>query len=123
MANIYVAVVDDDESFRRSLARLLRAARYQPVTYASAEDFLADSKHPNFDCILLDIALTGISGLELARRLAAVGSVVPIVYITAHDDARTRQDAAAAGCVAFVSKIEPRDVLLTVVADALKPRH
>lgn len=123
MANVYVAVVDDDESFRRSLARLLRAARYQPVTYGSAEDFLADTKHPNFDCILLDIALTGISGLELARRLLAVGSVVPIVYISAHDDARTRQEAAAVGCVAFVSKIEPRDVLLTAVADAVKTRH
>lgn len=123
MANIYVAVIDDDESFRRSLARLLRAARYQPVTYASAEDYLADSKHPNFDCILLDIALTGISGLELGRRLAAVGSTMPVVYVTAHDDARTRQDAAATGCVGFVSKIEPRDVLLKAVADAVKSPH
>jgi FixJ family two-component response regulator len=123
VANIYVAVIDDDESFRRSLVRLLRAAHYQPLTYPSAEEFLADTKHPRFDCMLLDIALGGISGLELGRRLAAGGSTVPIVYITAHDDAKTRAEAQAVGCTAFVSKIEPRDVLLDAVARAVKSAH
>lgn len=119
-ANIYVAVIDDDESFARSLARLLRAARYQPVTYDSAETFLADTKHPRFDCLLLDIALQGISGLELARRLGAVGSTTPIIFVSAHDDSRTRAEADATGCAAFVSKIEPGDVLLKVIADTLR---
>jgi FixJ family two-component response regulator len=117
--NIYLAVIDDDESFSRSLARLLRAARYQPVTYGSAEAFLADTKHPRFDCLLLDIALSGISGLELARRLAAVGSTTPIIYVSAHDDPKTREEARSTGCVAFVSKIEPTDALLKSIADAL----
>jgi FixJ family two-component response regulator len=117
--NIYVAVIDDDESYCRSLARLLRAAHYQPVTYGSAEAFLADTKHPRFDCLLLDIALGGISGLELARRLAAVGYKTPIIYVTAHDDPRTREEACSAGGVGFVSKIEPQNVLLKSIADAL----
>ncbi len=121
--NIYVAVIDDDDSFRQSLARLLRAARYQPVTYGSAEDFLADTAHPKFDCLLLDIALGGVSGLELGRRLSQVGSTVPIVFVSAHDDPKTRDEARVVGCAAFVSKIEPRDVLLQAVADAVRSRH
>jgi len=123
VAKIYVAVIDDDESFRQSLARLLRAAHYQPVTYASAEDFLGDGKHPRFDCMLLDIALGGISGPELARRLAAVGSTTPIVYVTAHDDPAKRAEAEATGCAAFVSKIEPHGVILKTIAEILGPKQ
>jgi len=120
--NIYIAVVDDDESFCRSLGRLLRAADYQPVTYLSAEAFLADTKHPRFDCLLLDVSLGGISGLELGRRLGAVGSTTPVIYITAHDDPATRIAANAAGCVAFISKVEPSDVLLKAIVSAVHPR-
>lgn len=116
---IYIAVIDDDESYCRSLARLLRASHYQPVTYDSAEAFLADTKHPRFDCLLLDVALGGMSGLELGRRLAGVGSRTPIVYISAHDDAKTRTDAKAAGCTAFVSKVESSQVLMQVIVDTL----
>ena len=66
----YVAVVDDDESVCRSFARLLRAAGIQPVTYSSAEAFLADSKRPQFDCMVFDVQLGGMSGIELARAIA-----------------------------------------------------
>jgi CheY-like chemotaxis protein len=66
---ISVAVVDDDENLCRSLGRLLRAAGIQPSTYASAEAFLGDTKHPQFDCLVLDIQLGGMSGIELAQRL------------------------------------------------------
>ncbi|MGH7306591.1 MAG: response regulator transcription factor [Candidatus Rokuibacteriota bacterium] len=118
--NVYIAVVDDDESFSRSLSRLLRAAHYQTVMYASAEAFLADAKRPRFDCLLLDVALGGISGIELGRRLAAVGWKTPIIYITAHDDAKTREEARATGCFALVGKVEPSEVLLGAVADALR---
>jgi FixJ family two-component response regulator len=117
--NVYIAVIDDDEAFSRSLARLLRAAEYQPITYPSAEVFLADRNHPRFDCLLLDIALGGISGLELGHRLAAGGFRTPIIYITAHDDPKSREEALAAHCFAFVSKVESKDVLLKAVADAV----
>jgi FixJ family two-component response regulator len=119
-SNTYIAVIDDDESFCRSLARLLRAAHYQPVLYASAETFLADEKCPRFDCLLVDVALGGMSGLELGRRLAAVGRTTPVIFITAHDDAKTREEARAAGCFAFVGKVEPSDVILGAVEAALR---
>jgi PleD family two-component response regulator len=72
--NVYVGVVDDDESLRRSRARLLRAVGMRPVTYASAEDFRADLKKPHFDCLVLDLQLPGLSGLELRDQFAAEGT-------------------------------------------------
>jgi FixJ family two-component response regulator len=119
----YIAVIDDDESFCRSTERLLRAARYQPVVYASAESFLADVKHPRFDILLIDIALGGISGLELGRRLAAVGSTVPVIYVTAHDSTQTRAQAQATGCAGFVNKTEPPSHLLQLIAEAIGQSH
>jgi FixJ family two-component response regulator len=104
-APTYVAVVDDDQSVRRSFARLLRAAGIQPVTYGSAEAYLADLKRPKFDCVVLDVQLDGMSGIELGSVLAAgEGHHAPIVYITAHDDPETRAKAEAAGCAAYFLK-------------------
>ena len=101
----YVAVVDDDQSVCRSFARLLRAAGIQPVTYGSAEAFLADSKRPQFDCMVFDVQLGGMSGIELAQVLAATeGQRAPVIYITAHDDPETRASAEAAGCAAYFRK-------------------
>jgi len=76
----YVAVVDDDEGVCRSFARLVRAAGMQAITYDSAEAFLADTKRPQFGCLVLDIQLGGMSGIELAKRLAAVGGHAPIIF-------------------------------------------
>lgn len=103
---IYVALVDDDESLCRSFGRLLRAAGIQPITYPSAEAFLADSKHPQFDCLVLDIQLGGMSGIELSRRLAAEGDHAPIIFITAHDDPDARAEAEAAGGAAYFRKTD-----------------
>ena len=103
---IYVAIVDDDESLCRSLGRLLRAAGIQPITYRSAEAFLADRKQPRFDCLVFDVQLGGMSGIELGRRLSAVGGYAPFIYITAHDDIETRASAEAAGCAAYFRKTD-----------------
>jgi len=103
-ATFYVAVVDDDENFCRSLGRLLRAAGMQPITYASAEEFLADRKHPIFDCLVLDVHIGEVSGIELGQRLAAEGSHAPFICITGHDEPETRALAEAAGCAAFFRK-------------------
>jgi FixJ family two-component response regulator len=104
---VYVAVVDDDENFGRSLARLLRAAGMQSIIYTSGEAFLADTKHPRFDCLVLDVQLGGMSGIELGRRLMAEGRYAPFIYITAHDDPGAREAAEAAGCAAFFLKTDP----------------
>ena len=104
--HVYVAVVDDDESVCRSFARLLRAAGMQPITYLSAEAFLADTKHPQFDCLLLDAQLTGVSGLELQKQLATAGAPAPVIFITAHDDPRVREQAYAAGCAGYFRKTD-----------------
>jgi FixJ family two-component response regulator len=112
---IYVAVVDDDESLCRSLGRLLRAAEIQPVTYSSAEAFLADKKHPQFDCLVLDIQLGGISGIELQRRLVAAGERTPVIFITAQEDSDLRAQAEAVGCAAFFHKSDSgAEVLETI---------
>ena len=110
-----MAIVDDDEHLCRSLGRLLRAAGMQAVAYASGEAFLADSKHPRFDCLVLDVELGGMSGIELARRLVAEGRYAPFIYLTAHADPRTRAAAEAAGCAAFFRKTDPGADVLRVI--------
>jgi FixJ family two-component response regulator len=99
--NIYVAVVDDDESLCRSMSRLLHAAHLQPIMYSSAEAFLADTKRPKFDCLVLDIQLKGMSGLDLSRRLSAVNDLTPVVFITAYDDPEVRVQAETSGCAGY----------------------
>ena len=112
---LYVAVVDDDENFSRSLGRLLRAAGMQPIIYASAEEFLADTKHPLFDCLVLDVHLGETSGIELGRRLAAEGRSAPFICITAHADPETRALAEAAGCAAFFGKSDSGAAVLDAI--------
>jgi FixJ family two-component response regulator len=112
---IYVAVVDDDENMCRSFGRLLHAAGMQVITYGSAEAFLADTKHPQFSCLVLDIQLGGMSGIELAQRLAAVGKHTPVIFITAHDDPEARNAAEMLGCAAYFRKTDSgQDVLETI---------
>ena len=117
--NIYVAVVDDDESVCHSFSRLLRAAHFQPVTYSSAEAFLADKKHPRFDCLVLDIQLKGMSGLDLSKRLSAVKDGTPVIFITAHDDPEVRAQAKASGCAGYFRKTDSgTDVLAAIRSTA-----
>ena len=112
---LYVAIVDDDENFCRSLGRLLRAAGMQPITYASAEAFLTDAKHPLFDCLVLDVHLGEISGIELGQRLVAEGRYTRFICITAHEDPETRALAEAAGCAAFFRKIDPGAAVIDAI--------
>ncbi len=113
--NIYIAVIDDDESLCRSMSRLLRASNLQAITYPSAEAFLADTKRPKFDCLVLDIQLKGMSGLDLSRRLSAVRDATPVVFITAHDDPEVRAQAEASGCAGYFRKTDSgADVLAAI---------
>jgi len=111
----YVAVIDDDASLCRSLARLLRQAGYQPITFESAEQFLADSLRTHFACLLVDIQLGGMSGIEMHRQLLALGDTTPIIYITAFDDPRAKDEAVELGAAAFFRKTDSgMDILETV---------
>jgi len=112
---IYVAVVDDDESVCRSFGRLLRTAGFHPVTYTSAELFLEDTKRPRFDCLVLDIQLAGMSGLELSQRLSAVKDSTPVIFITAHDEPDVRARALACGCAGYFRKTDPGEQVLDAI--------
>ena len=112
---VNVAVVDDDASLCRSLSRLLRAAGLQPVTYPSAESFLDDAQRPHFDCLLLDVQLEGMSGLELSRRLSADQDATPVIFITAQDDPKLRMQALADGCAGFFRKTDPGRVVVDAI--------
>lgn len=118
-ANKYVAVVDDDESVCRSFSRLLRMAGYQPVHFHSAEAFLADRNRPQFECLVLDVQLEGISGIELSKRLAAVGDRTPVVFITAHDNADSRIEAESSGCAGYFRKTDPGETILNAIRHAV----
>ena len=118
MKNTYIAVIDDESSLCTSMSRLLRLADFQPVTYSSAEAFLADTKRPRFDCLLLDIRLGGMSGLDLFRHLASQGTKTPVIFITAFDDPGMRMEAEALGCVGYFRKSSPGAEIIEAVRRA-----
>jgi FixJ family two-component response regulator len=115
-----VAVVDDDTSVRRALTRLLQSADLRVLTYASATEFLESGASSAPDCLILDIHLGGMSGLELLSRLRELGNSLPVLIITAHDNAQTREAATQAGCTAYLRKPLDAKVLLEEVATAMK---
>lgn len=117
--NIYIAVIDDDESIRLSMSRLLRAAHFQPITYSSAEAFLTDTNRPLFSCLVLDIQLKGMSGLELSERLCAVKDSTPVIFITAHDTLEARKRAEASSCASYFRKTDSGDEILAAIHRAI----
>ena len=119
--NIYIAVIDDEGSLCTSLGRLLRLAGFQPISYPSAEAFLADQKHPQFDCLVLDIRLGGMSGLDLFRQLTAQKSHAPVIFITAFDDPEKRAEAMALGCVGYFRKTTPGAEIIEAITRAVNP--
>jgi FixJ family two-component response regulator len=99
-----IAVVDDNPSMLQGLNRLLSAHGYRVQTFASAESFLEALAECEADCLLLDIHLGGISGIDLQRQLIASGRELPVIMMTAIDNEVTRQAAFDAGCVAYLKK-------------------
>lgn len=104
--NITIAIIDDDDSICSSMSRLLRAVHLQPVTYSSVETFLSDANRPKFACLVLDIQLKGMSGLELSKSLRAVKDTTPIIFITAQDNLDIRLQAEASGCAGYFRKTD-----------------
>lgn len=115
----YIAVVDDDASLCRSLARLLQLSGYQPITFESAEQFLADPLRGHFGCLLVDIQLGGMSGVEMHGKLLAEGNRTPVIYITAFDDQRAHAEAEKLGYAAFFRKTDAGTDILEAVRRAI----
>ena len=116
--HISIAIVDDDESLCRSLTRLLSAVGMQTVAYPSAEAFLTDRQRPAFDCLVLDVQLGGISGIELQRQLVASGARTPVIFITAHDEPEVREQALAGGCAGYLLKTAPGTEVIEAIRRA-----
>jgi FixJ family two-component response regulator len=107
-----ISVVDDDESVRESLPDLLKEFGFQAQTFSSAEEFLASGLVANTSCLLLDVAMPGMTGPDLQRELTRRDQSVPIVFITAHRDATERLRLIAQGAVECLFKpFEPNDLL------------
>jgi len=114
-----VAIVDDDRSVQSALKDLLESAGLSARCFGSAEEFLESGGLGETACLVTDVRMPGMSGLELQARLKAEGSRIPIIFITAHADAKTRSRAMTAGAVEFLSKPFDDDALLTRVRAAL----
>jgi len=114
-----VAIVDDDESVRRALEGLLKAVGLRALGFASAEEFLNSGEQNNTACLVTDIRMPGMSGLDLQARLNSQNLRIPTIFITAHGDANMRMQALRAGAVEFLAKPFNDDVLLEHVRAAL----
>jgi len=115
-----VFVVDDDLSVRESLELLIQNEGWQPKTFASAREFLDFPRAVVPSCLLLDISLPGLNGLELQKRLAAERTDMPIIFITGYGDVPKTVQAMKAGAVEFLTKPFNQEVLLTAIRQALE---
>jgi FixJ family two-component response regulator len=115
-----VAIVDDDELFRRSLERLVRSAGFRVATFGSAEDFLERGDLDGTACAILDMKLPGINGLDLQQRLITRPRPMPIVFVSAHEEAVMRANAFRAGAIAFLKKPFDNSVLLDALDQSIQ---
>jgi FixJ family two-component response regulator len=115
-----VAIVDDDASVRRSARRLIRSLGRRAEAFASAEEFLDSGQASETACLILDVRMPGMGGLELQRRLADSDPPIPIVFITARASDEEESRALQAGAVAFLRKPVDKETLLRVLGTVLE---
>lgn len=115
-----VSIVDDDLSVRRSTRRLLRSAGFRVEAFASAEEFLASGRAEETACIILDLRMPGMNGLQLQRRLAEGSKPIPIIFLSAYSLPDEERQALQGGAVQFLQKPANKDVLLRAIRDAIK---
>jgi FixJ family two-component response regulator len=114
-----VAIVDDDELFRRSVERLVHTAGFTVETFASAEEFLEHGSLDRTACAILDMKLPGMSGLDLQQRLLTSSRPMPIIFVSAHDEHFTQARALRAGAIAFLRKPFDNGTLLDALHRAV----
>jgi FixJ family two-component response regulator len=115
-----ISVIDDDESIRRTTTFLIESFGFRTAAFASAEDFLRSGTLPDSSCLIVDIQMPGMNGLELQSELAAAGCHVPIIFITAYDDEESRERALQGGAVAFLGKPFNDEELLQTIRSAVR---
>jgi FixJ family two-component response regulator len=114
-----IAIVDDDESFRESLERFLGTFAFRVRTFASGEEFLQSSELRSVACLLLDVAMPGMSGLEVQQQLQARGLRIPTVFVTAHAVDEVAQHLMAAGAIEILPKPVDQQMLLRLVQSVM----
>ena len=117
-----ISIIDDDASVREAVQRFLRALGYVAHAFASADDFLRSPQVADNACLITDVNLQGMSGLQLQDRLIAVGQSIPTIVITGFPDERVRAQALGAGAIGFLAKPIATEDLLTCVRAALGRR-
>lgn len=116
-----ISIVDDDLSVRRALRRLVQSAGYIVETFASAGEFLSSTRSTRSACLVLDIYLDGMTGFELQEQLAADRVIIPIIFMTAHDDAPTRERIRRAGAAGYLGKPFDGQALLDAIRGVAGP--
>jgi FixJ family two-component response regulator len=115
-----IAIVDDDASVRKALMRLLQASSYTVETFASASEFLASLNQRIPDCLIVDLQMPGIDGLELRISLTRAGIAIPTIVVTAHDEPGGRERCSTAGAAAYLLKPIQKTELIAAIRAATK---
>ena len=118
-----IAIVDDDESVRIAMGGMVESFGYSYATFESADEFLKSATLPDTSCLILDVQMPGVTGLELHSALISKGRRIPTIFVTAFPDNRVRKRALQAGAVCFLSKPFGRSDLLGCIQTALGPKH
>ena len=114
-----ICIVDDDASLARALQRLLHASGFRALTFRSGEAFLGALPSPAPRCVVLDVHLGGLNGFQVHETLASRGTTIPTIFITAHDDAATRERALRTGAGAYLPKPFDEDSLISAIRSAI----
>ena len=117
--NPLISIVDDDESVRTALKSLIDSVGFRAEVFCSGEEFLKSAYVFKTDCLIADVRMPGMTGLELQERLHAAGAAVPIVFISAHDDKEARARGLREGAIAYLQKPFSEDSLLGAISEGL----
>jgi FixJ family two-component response regulator len=116
-----IAIVDDDEAVRSGISRLLRSLGFAAISFSSAEEFLSSGQARKSSCLITDVRMPGMSGIELQDELIAQGFELPIIFMTAFDEEQTRSRAINAGAHEFLTKPFKEETLINSINAALEP--
>lgn len=122
MTESLISVIDDDESIRRTTTLLIESFGFRAVAFESAETFLSSGHSHDSSCLIIDVQMPGMNGLQLQSQLAASGCKIPIIFITAYDSPDSRQRAMRAGAAAFLGKPFGDEQLLQIIRSTLRFR-